>query len=86
MNSKMSPGQVELPRHQFTISRAMMVIAIVAVLLWLTHSAFGATIMICLVAFYSRVYCVVSSGPSLPRNKTLRKPGDGDSRSQSVNG
>jgi hypothetical protein len=58
-------------RPRFTISQEMILVGIVAVLLWITHSALGTFVLSCLLAFYYRVYRVSRSGPSLPRNLTL---------------
>jgi hypothetical protein len=54
-------------RPRFTISQEMILVGSVAVLLWITHSALGAFVLSCLLAFYYSVHRVSRSGPLLPR-------------------
>jgi hypothetical protein len=63
-------------RPKFTISQLMILVGIVAVLLWMTHSGLGALVLSCLLAFCYSVYRVSRSGPPLPRRIVV---GDGRS-------
>jgi hypothetical protein len=61
---------------QLSIGQEMILVGIVAVLLWITHSALGTLVLSCLLAFYYGIHRVSRSGPSLPRRKVV---GDGRS-------
>ena len=70
-------------RPRFTISQEMILVGIVAVLLWITHSALGTLVLSCLLAFYCSVHRVSRSGPLLPRKMVM---GDGRSGASKYSG
>jgi hypothetical protein len=70
----LSLARPRLAKFQFTISRAMIVTAVFAILLAFTRSGLAATVIFSLVAFYYGIGRCVAPGPPLPQRHPTGKP------------